>query len=376
MLELFAAFRQHLVWGLMLWVLLFTAFAALFAGGQLIAFARGLFRALASIVVSPFVFLRKAASGVMSRSSERSSDQYLLNTALLLAQAILIVVAIGALAASGVVGWNTLVPSAEIRNAARDHRPKLEEQRQTAVNTAAEVTRLDAEWRTKEPVVVGAARKEQQTQIDAAQKRMAAFENDLATYDDTPVGLATLDRIKTTAAGMERKAEWSHQSLRRVLYDDWYHLSDWQRQLLGQWIEQWQLAANAEARLAAVSPEALRNETQPTYEGAVQAREQAAAHLTALEEWQRELDENASLKWKAAAWRMAAAFATILLFIWLAGLAIEGAWLAVRVADDVRRMREAREPVAVTAAEPPPLPEPRLAIRRSIEPDTVTEALP
>lgn len=372
MLELFLAFKQHLVWALILWVLLFTAFAALFARGQLIAFAGGLLRVLGSIFVSPFVFLRKATAEVMTRREEASSDQYLLNRALLLAQAILIVAAIGAFAASGVVGWNTLVPSSEIRNAAKEHRPKLEEQRVTASNAANEVSRLDEEWRTKEPVVVGAARKEQQDRVDAAKKRMTAIESDLGTYDDPSVALNTLDRIKTVAASVERN-DWASRRLQSAIYDSWYSLSDWQRQLLGQWIEQWQLMINAEERLSSISVDELREKTQPTHAQAVLTRDRAAERLTEMESYQRDLDEAASLKWKAAAWRMLAAFAAILIFLWVSGLAIELAWLGVRVADDIRRMREAPphdEPSREETA-------PRLPIRRpSNEPITVSEALP
>ncbi|HEX6159064.1 MAG TPA: hypothetical protein VF111_02790 [Thermoanaerobaculia bacterium] len=379
MLELFLAFKQHLVWGLMLWVLLFTAFAALFAGGQLLRFAGGLLRVLGSIFVSPFVFLRKATSGVLAEPAQRESDQYLLNKAMLLAQAVLIVLAIGAFAATGVVGWNTLVPSAEVRNAAKEHRPRLAEQRQTAAHTAAEVTRLDNEWRSKEPVVVGAARKAQQEPIDAAQKQMAAIEKDLGTYDDPIVGLNTLDRVKTVASSVARN-DWGSGRLRQVVYDSWFQLSEWQRERLGQWVDQWRAMVNAEQRLANVDPEQLRNETQPAYAEAVRARDRAAEMLVEREALQVELDEAASLKWKSAAWQTAKALAMILLFIWLSGLAIETAFLAVRVADDVRRIRETREPELQAAepappAEPPPSPQLRLPIRRSNEPVTVTEAL-
>lgn len=376
MLELFLAFKQHLVWALILWVLLFTAFAALFARGQLIAFAGGLLRVLGSIFVSPFVFLRKATAEVTTRRGESESNQYLLNRALLLAQAILIIAAIGAFASTAVIGWNTLVPTAETRNAAKEHRPKLEEQRMTATTRANEVTRLDEEWRTKEPVVVGAARKEHQDRIDAAKKRMTAIESDLGTYDNPAVALNTLDSIKTIATSVERN-EWASRQLHPPIYNNFYSLSDWQRQLLGQWIDQWQLMINAENALALVSGEQLRAETQPNYADAVREREYAQARVTDMESYQRELDEAASLKWKAAAWRMLAAFVAILIFLWVSGLAIELAWLGVRVADDIRRIREVREEPQDAEAAAQEEIAPRLPIRRpSNEPITVSEALP
>src|SRR5688572_1244855 len=118
MAELFAVFMQHLVWALMLWVVFFVAFAALFAGRQLTSFAGGVARVLAGIVISPFVFMRRAVQSVLrfSRTEEeafRASDQYLLNKAMLVLQALVIVIAIGVLSAGAVGTWNAWVPPAD-----------------------------------------------------------------------------------------------------------------------------------------------------------------------------------------------------------------------------------------------------------------------
>jgi hypothetical protein len=149
MLELFVAFRQYLIWGVMLCVLFFAVFAAIFAGGRLRAFAGGIGRVLLAIVVSPFVFLRKAVGSVMAftpseESAYQKSDQYLLNKAMLVLQAILIVVAIGALSAIVVVTWNTLVPPSEIRRDAKTYAVDVETQRAKALAANARVAKLDA----------------------------------------------------------------------------------------------------------------------------------------------------------------------------------------------------------------------------------------
>jgi len=89
-----------------------------------------------------------------------------------------------------------------------------------------------------------------------------------------------------------------------------------------------------------------------------------------MEEQSRQWDEAASLKWKAAAWRLGGAFLTFLAFVWVWGALTEAGWLAIRIADDVRRMREAAPQPREAAAPRAPLPdetqpEVRMPIRES-----------
>jgi hypothetical protein len=60
--------------------------------------------------------------------------------------------------------------------------------------------------------------------------------------------------------------------------------------------------------------------------------------------------EAASLKWKAAFFRALGSFMTFLLFVWFAGALIEGGWMAIRIADDVRRIRQRTREEEVAAA--------------------------
>jgi Tfp pilus assembly protein PilE len=353
MSELFAAFRQHLVWSLMLWVLIFTAFTALFANGRLIAFAVGLGRVLGSIVVTPFLFIRRAVAAVMGHSVDaearyRASDQYLLNKGMLLLQAMVIVIAVGVLSAAVVVTWNAFVPPSEVRREAREYATQVEAQRRRSADAAATMAKLDADWAQIETAVVAAYRGKRQSQITSTSKDMTAIERSVQGYAAT-----TLQSVKETIASRSRDSVDDIQTTKRridwTVNNNWYWLGDW-RPTLERWNELWLAKTVAEVELETLSVENLRIAEQTPYVEAKAARDIAAETLAAMEPVLAQHQEAASLKWKAAFFRALGSFVTFLLFVWFAGALIEGGWMAIRIADDVRRIRQrTREEEAAAA---------------------------
>lgn len=376
MSELFGAFRQHLIWGLMLFVVIFTAFTALFANGRLIAFASGLGRVLASMVVTPFLFIRRAVAAVLGHTSDaearyRASDQYLLNKGMLVLQAVVIVLAVGVLSAAVVVTWNTLVPPSEVRRAARDYAGEVETQRKKSADAAAAVTKLDAEWSQKQPAAVAAYHQARQSSIASAQKGMKNIETSVRSAGG-PNGIATLQGLKeAVASGSIGSYDDVHRMKRRldsIVYNNWYWIGDW-RPTFERWNELWQVTAYAEHQLATFSINDLRNAEQPSYAELSATRDREAETLTQMEQILAQHREAASLKWKAAFFRAFGSFLTFLMFVWVAGALIEGGWMAIHVADDVRRIRRSAhpEPEAVAAA-----PEVRIPIRDDVPVRAVT----
>lgn len=347
MSELFVIFKQHLVWALMLWVLFFVVFAALFAGRQLTTFAAGVARVLAGIITTPFVFMRRAVQSVLrfGRTEEetyRASDQYLLNKAMLVLQALVIVIAIGLLAAGVVATWNTWVPPAETRREARELRKKVVEQRTTVETASAALAKLETEWTQKRDAVVTKFRRERESRVAAAQKNISATEEIFATYG-SPRGkekFAELQAYVQQIMPSPDNIREAKERLDRMVAYSW-GLVGWEDQTLRAWNERWETKALAEYELANVPMDALRAEEQPGFVQAKVTAERESSTLASMEEQSRQWDEAASLKWKAAAWRLARAFVTFLAFVWVCGALIEAGWLAIRIADDVRRMREA-----------------------------------
>lgn len=368
MAELFAIFKQNLLWALMLWVVFFVLFAALFAGRQLTSFAGGVARVLAGIVISPFVFMRRAVQGVLrfNRAEEegyRASDQYLLNKAMLVLQALVIVIAIGVLSAGVVATWNEWVPPSEVRRGAREYAKRVEGQRTTTATANAALAKLDTEWTQKADALVATFRREREERKATAQKNMAATNEIFATYG-SPQGKTKFAEMQQYALSVELSRDnirYAKSRLDSMASYGW-GLASWEQQTLGAWTERWETKALAELELANVPMDALRNEAQPTYPQAKEASDRETATLASMEEHSARLNEAASLKWKAALWSALRAFVAFLLFVWVWGALIEAVWLAIRIADDVRRMRE-----AVPKAEASELtqPEVRLPVRES-----------
>lgn len=378
MSELFAVFAQNLLWSVAVWLVVFIGFAAIFARGQLLSLAKGLGRLLLSIVTSPFVFLRRATGGVLGFTAEeeetyRAGDQYMLSKAMMVLQAAIIIAAIGALAAAVVATWNTLVPPSAVRQAAREHRPRVEEQHAAAAKAAQAVSSLDAAWATRQPRAIEAFRNPRQTTVNSSARDMA--------YIETTMGMHGAESEKAVLkANQERAISFRNADLDNLGYGkrvmdsnvarNWYALEDWSRASLSRWNELWLTKAIAELELREMSVVDLRRDEQPDYESAVANRDRQAQAAESMVATQARLDEAASLKWKSAAFRAGASFLTFLLFVWTAGLLVEAGWLAIRVAGDVRRLRESADapPPVVHASVPAgdtTVREARLPIRES-----------
>jgi hypothetical protein len=367
MSELFAIFKQHLLWSLTLWLMVFIAFVAMFARGRLVPFAGGLWRIFIAVVTSPFVFIGKATTSVVSfdreqESEYRTGEQYLLNKAMLIVQAIVIVATIGAFSAAMVATWNVLVPPSEVRQNARDYRAKVDEQRGKAATSAAEVSTLDAEWSRKQTGVVASYRGERQRTIHSSNMRMTAIERDVANTDATAASIIRWAKgvpaysDLSSASTIRATKRWFDQTVR----SNWWSLTESARHALPRWNDAWHSRAAAQFELRNIPLNDLRRDVQPQYDDARIRNESAAERVRTMEAWLAQHEEAARLKWKAAMWTAVRAFLKILLFVWIIGLAIEAAWLAIRVAGDVRRIRQLTDRDSRT--EPAPAREPRMAM--------------
>jgi hypothetical protein len=130
--------------------------------------------------------------------------------------------------------------------------------------------------------------------------------------------------------------------------------------VLNQWSAQWEERATAQFNLNTVTIDELRRREQPQYEEMKTTRDRESETLATMEQILAAKQEAASLKWKAAGWRAVRSVVTFLLYLWFGGAIIEAGWLAIRVADDVRKLRQRAVPPETTTALKE---EPRLPIR-------------
>lgn len=345
MFELVKVFGQNLVWSLLLFVVVFVTFTIIFARGQITRFVAGLSRLMWSVVSSPFVFLERATGDVLTftRDEEqryRASRQYLLNKAMLVLQMTIILIAVGALSAGVVQTWNVLVPPSAVRRDAREYSEKVVAQRTTAQNEANAVAKLDREWAAVQEAVIAAYRKERTDLLAAVESESETIARELSSSTNPNVP-AVFAEMKKRADEPFDDIEQAKRSITRVIYQYWYWLDEASRQSTQRWTDLWAMKARANLELSQVSSEELRRIEQPSYAEVRGKSEGAAETLARMEYELTQREEAASLKWKQAAWRGVLSFVTFLFFVWVTGLLVEGGWLAIRVADDVRQMREA-----------------------------------
>lgn len=362
MLELLGVFKEYVWWSIALWLLLFVAFATWFARGDMRSFSVGLGRVLLSVFTSPFVFIRKAAASVLGftpqeEQSYRASNQYLLNKAMLVLQAVVILLAISALAAGVVVTWNAWVPPSAVRRDAHEYDKRVDAQRKTATNAEQDFQKLESEWSVKQEAVLAAYRAERQKQIVTATRGLREAER---RYNEATQQSSTLESVKRSVGRSTPSSSEEYANVYERVNRDigWMWISDYERTLLRQWVAAWYSKSVSEHLLANTPVLELRTVEQPGYPAAAALRESSAQTLAEMEEVLRQKEEAASLKWTAAFFAAAGAFMTFLVFVWVAGMIIEIAWLAIRVADDVRKIRgrdAATQPDAVMPA-PPLLP--------------------
>lgn len=137
----------------------------------------------------------------------RRGDQYLLSKAMMVLQAIVIIAAVGALAAAAVATWNVLVPSGEVRQAARDHRGRLAEQQAAATNAAAAVSNLDSQWAANQNAVLAKFRNERAAWIKAASKELANVETSLTTYGNEYVKNLLSEQQQRAAQSIDSQSD-------------------------------------------------------------------------------------------------------------------------------------------------------------------------
>lgn len=386
MSELLSVFRQNLAWSAALWVLFFAAFAWLFARGAALRFGAGLLRILAAVVFSPIVFLRKAVASVVRYTAEgdgagEQSDQYLLNRLMTILQAALIVIAIGALAAGLVATWNAFLPPAYLREALKGTRAELASRRLELQEATRQFEALEAAWKAQEASVLNGYRTARNAVITAAVRENADIAAEVVQSGNA--------YASATLASMERRAaedRYDINATRRAM--DWdlnasyYSIGDGMRARLTTWADNWARRAYAARDLTNVPIDDLRRGKQPDFEQ-VRGRQTALeATVTSLGDRVESLRAQTKFRWRGALLRAVGVAVSFLAFVWCFGLLIEGAWLAIRIAGDVRAIREATaqrqpqhppQPVAPAVEQTLEVPAPRLPVRA--EPRSTIQAL-
>jgi hypothetical protein len=324
-----------------LFVVLFGLFVLLFCRPAIGRFLGGMLQLAAALVVAPVRYLQAAALRVIEYSKAtrdyREDRQYLIRTVLLMSNAFILLVAIGLLAAGAAGAWRALCPG-EVREArvqARSALPDIEQR-------VAELEKQAAEVQGK----LGAQTPEEKEAADLNQRAQAASQAVKAsrkTLDINPTptwtavrqyldmnGRATADyelsRVQNDADGYVRRMLRPEAAAPVLQFiQDWVGARRLQREA--------SLADRRNPRAALLREKAR---VEDSLSAQKQRLQQTRERLTAL--WLlRQLQPMVAL---------AAVLGTIvgtLVFVWLAGLAVEWIGLLVDAATNIRAIRRVAE---------------------------------
>lgn len=341
-------FLENLVYSLVLFLVFFVALAAAFAQGRVLRLAHGFARVVLSVLYSPFVYLRRAVQGVC-RFSERGeadyvgSEQYLLGKFFLTAQAAVVVLALAGAAAGCVAAWTAFLPPKEAREEVRNTRKGLREKRRELEAATRKHRDGEREWAARRETEMRRARMPHEEVIRRSAGEKAAAEAEL-TLD--PPAAAHVNRLRGFVAKEgPQSSEYAIGGMRRRMDQSLFAIPIQPSSItvLQRWNEAWEREAQAELRMRTLDEEQVRSEVQPDWKRTEAEKESLTTAVRDLEGYLKRAEAQASFRFGAGLVALLVSFGSLLAYLWVAGIVLESAALAVRVADDVRKIREGRE---------------------------------
>ena len=331
----------------------------------------GFLRLGLSCFSAPFVFLWKSTGEVARYGREadgdlRKSDQYLLGHVYLYVLGTGVTVAILWAAFTLTAFTFSILPPSGSAQALSEAQSSM----QAAAAAAETADRELAEQKTAGPQRVAAEHERAKTEATKALRASgAAFAAARGRIESR--GSLNLDAVDGLESRLNEKSGWSGgiEAVRNEAAESFSGSSDLaeqDRSDLLQWLDAWAARARDRAALAAV------NETPATERAArlqAEAEEKASSAKRELDAARQEVARSEAVRkprWSEAFARLASGFGLLILGAWLFGLFAESCALLLRLAGDVRRIRESMSPPAPHAKEseigrPSSLPAPESA---------------
>lgn len=335
------AVLEHPVVSLVVFLALAVGFVAAFARAQTGDFLLGTLRAVVSILYSPFLFMRKAVTALSAfwarpEEQETHSDTYLINRGLVILHVLVVFAGLALLAGGLAAAIARVIPSKEVRQAAVRVRAEVKAATTEAASAQRDLEAEQARWQTDRTAIVAQHRGE-------AERRRDEFKAEMRRLAGPIEGQPALSELQgvlgpTNADGgledVTNRRDAGRSNAQRV---GW-----WDGQMakrLRQYVDAWYNAClqDHEARFLP-EDEIGQRLLQAKQERAQQLKEA----LTQSEEAWHEIKREATSGLRAFPRKAARSIAGFLAFIWLLGVTVEWFGLFVRLADNVRLIREAR----------------------------------
>lgn len=336
----------HSIFAGLFFVVLLAVAVVILGGSQAVTFVQGLLRLFLSIFVSPWLFLRKAvaATAQFTRRKEAddlASDQYLLNRAMWILQGAVVVLSIAAFAGGLTVAWRGVIPRKEVRERYGQVRSELGSLRDTMRDAKKMLDEFDQNWKKNRAGVVAKFREDSRTQMNQAQAEMNNLGAALGSISAFRSVAQELQKVRVTdgPSRFEEAKVWMEEAMA-----SWWLSSDVRRKLRS-YVSAWHSFMTASYNTSYASEE----EIYGWLRGSLDERFAKAKEAVGAKE--AELNELWSYK-SALSRALGGSVLAVVIFlavVWFLGMTIEWWWMLIKLADNVRVIREEQEKRSMSA---------------------------
>ena len=300
---------------------------------------KGFVRALGACVYSPVLWLRKALLGTAEFASRKEaddlkSDQYLLNRLLTVVQAGIVIVAVVILASGLTRSVRALVPPKDVRVKLSGLSGELDVLKEQLRQAEKALKKAEKNWRSTGGDRIREFRARAEARLKNAQQRMESLANALQGSRFLREVRSKLEGVRPED-GPERILQ-ARREAEEAIESSWI----WDRSVVKRllaYAEAWQERMTAEYEARVVTDEQIRELLlQDLAVAAKQARERYESKRQEIKEFRKAV----GVGLLAAVQRLVIGGLKFLITLWLFGCLVEWLWLFIRLADNVRVLRE------------------------------------
>jgi len=334
---------------LIVFFLLFTVIAYLLDRDKVGDMYLGILRVIYSLFYSPIIFLKKSILNLANfgRKGEKEyipSKQFLLQKIVLFLETILVIISISFLVSGIIIGWNSFLPPLELRTARNNTEASLEDTKDKMGKISLTYQNLNKYWDSKKDSLISSrigVNKDKLKKLEAKNKNLSQkFNNDTEINETYNIIKDYLDRndYSSSLGGYENIKD------QVISHVDGLSIGQNKINELKNYAENWYKIKAINYELGSFSEEDLRNEIQPNYREIEINYDRFSEHIANLESDLIYYNENIKYDILSLIKSIIISTLTAFLYIWIIGLMIEAINLSIDIANNVRIIREKKDP--------------------------------
>lgn len=343
-----STFEEYLLSSIIVFIILFIIVSLVFTGKKLPETIRGFFLVIASFFYSPFIYFKNSLLTISNFSlkeqdENEKSKQYLLIKFLTSLQALLAIIVLFVITSGIIAAWEILLPPQYVR----ENKARLEKaienlnDQYDVLNPG--VQKMEKEWTENKDELINNYKKERDKKTVDAKNKNTAIEKGLTDkqeakqYFNVIKNYLTQNETQTSQSRyLSIKNEINNYIQRQQTTEDI-------KTSLKNYSENWYLIMMNKYEDGRYVENDYRQKIQPNYASNKAQLENISNGIANTMKQEDKL--RPQLKYNVDKFLLAllGTFATVLVLIWLVGLAIELLWLMVDVARGVNKIKILKE---------------------------------